>query len=332
MPDVSEVPEATPLLVVEDLVKSFPTRGGGHLTAVDHVSLSVRRGQTYGLVGESGSGKSTLGRCVLRLQPADQGTVLFDGQDVAALSTAKLRRLRSRMQVVFQDPYGSLNRRECVTDIVAAPLRAHGVGTARQRAARVAELLDLVQMPAAMGRRRPRELSGGQAQRVAIARALALRPEFVVLDEAVSALDVSVRAQILNLLSRLQVELGLTYLFISHDLGVVRYMSQEIGVMYRGRIVEAAHRENLFTDPQHPYTRMLLDAVPVADPVRQQARTGRTVWSEDAAVIASPHACRFQPRCPVGRERDRCAAEEPTLARPSEAATLVACHYPGVRA
>ena len=267
-----------PLVSVRDIVKSFRTRDGGQLRAVDGVSLDIRRGATFGLVGESGSGKSTLSRCILRLSSPDEGTISFDGQDMGTLSGRQLRRLRSRIQVVFQDPHGSLNRRKSVAEIIAAPLAAHRAGTRGERAKRVTELLGLVQLPAAMSGRRPSELSGGQAQRVAIARALALNPDFVVLDEAVSALDVSIRAQILNLLRDLQAQLGLTYLFISHDLGVVRYLCEEIGVMQRGRLVEVATRDELFSAPKHPYTQVLLDAVPVVNPRRQ----GALVTPEDA--------------------------------------------------
>lgn len=321
-----------PLLSVENLVKVFPTRDGGQLRAVDGVSIDIRRGTTFGLVGESGSGKSTLSRCILRLTRPDTGTVRFDGQDMSTISSGELRRLRSRVQVVFQDPHGSLNRRKSVADIIAAPLAAHGVGSRKQRANRVGELLDLVQLPAAMNDRRPRELSGGQAQRVAIARALALSPDFVVLDEAVSALDVSIRAQILNLLRELQAQLALTYLFISHDLGVVRYLSQEIGVMYRGRIVEVASREQLFASPQHPYTRLLLDAVPIVDPQQQHARMRLLSKAghrgkQEVADLADGGGCRYLGRCPVAADRSRCATEDPRLER--HAGSLAACHYPG---
>jgi peptide/nickel transport system ATP-binding protein len=239
---------------------------------VDGVSLTIERGQTFGLVGESGSGKSTTARCVLRVIDADGGAIRFDGEDVRALRGEALRRLRRRMQVVFQDPHGSLNRRHSVAEILEAPLAAHGVGDRATRRARAAEVLDLVGLPSAFATRRPAELSGGQAQRVAIGRALVLEPEFVVLDEAVSALDVSIRAQVLNLLRRLQDELGLTYLFISHDLAVVRYMAQSLAVMHRGAVVESGPRERLFAVPQHEYTRDLMAAVQVADPAAERAR------------------------------------------------------------
>jgi oligopeptide/dipeptide ABC transporter ATP-binding protein len=316
------------LLTVTDLVKTFPGRGGT-VRAVDGVSLAIAPGETFGLVGESGSGKSTLARCVLRFHRPDSGSVRFAGHDLATLSEREMRRLRARVQVVFQHPHGSLNRRREVLDIIAAPLVAHGVGTRDERGARVRELLDLVQLPAAIAGRRPRELSGGQAQRVAIARALALRPDFVVLDEAVSALDVSVRAQILNLLTELQRELGLTYLFISHDLAVVRYVAQQVGVMYRGRLVELTSREELFGAPQHPYTRTLLDAVPVADPGRQREKMAVAAAERDAVDVVPAAGCRFRPRCPVGRTDATCESVEPTPSTPAGMATLVACHHPG---
>jgi peptide/nickel transport system ATP-binding protein len=264
-PDPAGAP--APLLEVRGLVKQF-----GGRRVVDDVSFAVARGETLGLVGESGSGKSTSARCVLRMLEADGGEIRFDGEDVRALRREQLRRLRRRMQVVFQDPHGSLNRRQTVAQALAAPLQAHGLGDKATRQARVAELLELVGLASGFAQRRPEQLSGGQAQRVAIARALALEPEFVVLDEAVSALDVSVRAQVLNLLRTLQRELGLTYLFISHDLAIVRYMAHHVAVMRHGQIVEAQPRERLFAHPQHEYTRSLMDAIPVADPETEQRR------------------------------------------------------------
>jgi len=256
----------TPLLKVDNLVKIFRGAGGVENVAVDGVSFGIQRGETFGLVGESGSGKSTLGRCVMRLLAPDEGTVRFDGVDMAGLSGENLRQLRKRIQMVFQDPYTSLNRRQSVGEIIAAPLLAHGIGSKAERNARVAALLDLVQLPARFTARRPGELSGGQAQRVAIARALALNPEFIVLD------DMSVRAQILNLLSELQRDLGLTYLFVSHDLSVIRYVCHTVAVMKQGKIVELASRQQLFENPQNAYTRQLLDAVPVPNPAVQRAR------------------------------------------------------------
>jgi len=253
------------LLEARDLVMQFAgTR------AVDGVSLSVRSGTTFGLVGESGCGKSTLTSLLLGLLRPTSGTVRFRGTDLAGLSGSALRRMRRHTQVVLQDPVGSLNRRKTVGQIVALPLLVHGVGDAGSRRARVAELLDLVGLPASYASRRPAELSGGQCQRVSIARAIALHPDLVVLDEAVSAIDVATQAQILNLLRSLQAELGLTYLFVSHDLAVVRYMAPEIAVMQRGRIVEQAHRDALFAAPREEYTRTLIEAIPRA-PARREA-------------------------------------------------------------
>lgn len=262
----------TPLLEVENLVKVFRGAGGAENRAVNGVSLNIMRGETFGLVGESGSGKSTLGRCILRLMKPDEGTVRFDGEDMADLSAERMRKLRRRIQVVFQDPYTSLNRRQSIEQIISSPLQAHRMGTRAEQANRVRTLLDLVQLPAQFATRRPGDLSGGQAQRVAIARALALNPEFILLDEAVSALDMSVRAQILNLLGELQRELGLTYLFVSHDLSVIRYSCHRVAVMKRGEVVELATRKELFENPKNSYTRQLLDAVPVPIPVVQRAR------------------------------------------------------------
>jgi peptide/nickel transport system ATP-binding protein len=276
---------APPLVVARGLVKRFRLGRGEELTALDDVSLEIRRGETFGLVGESGSGKSTVSRALLALLPLDGGTVTFDGTDVHALGRGDLRALRRRMQMVFQDPFAALNRRQTVAQIVAAPLEAHGIGDRASRAARVAETLDLVGLGAAYRTRRPREMSGGQCQRVAIARALALDPEFVVLDESVSALDVSIQAQILNLLNELQERLGLTYLFISHDLAVVRYMASTVAVMQRGRIVERGTREQLFSAAQDDYTRQLMAAIPAVDPTAERAR--RREARAAAAAVSS---------------------------------------------
>jgi ABC-type glutathione transport system ATPase component len=263
---------AAPLVVADGLVKRFRLGRGEELTALDGVSLEIRRGETFGLVGESGSGKSTVSRALLALLPLDAGTVTFDGADVHSLGRGELRTLRRRMQMVFQDPFAALNRRQSVAQIVAAPLEAHGIGDRASRARRVEEVLELVGLGSAYRERRPREMSGGQCQRVAIARALALDPDFVVLDESVSALDVSIQAQILNLLGELQQRLGLTYLFISHDLAVVRYMASTVAVMQSGAIVERGTREQLFRAAEHPYTRQLMDAIPAVDPTVERAR------------------------------------------------------------
>nr|WP_236262210.1 ATP-binding cassette domain-containing protein [Conexibacter woesei] len=269
---MSEATAAAPLVVADGLVKRFRLGRGEELTALDDVSLEIRRGETFGLVGESGSGKSTVSRALLALLPLDGGSVRFDGVDVHALGRGDLRALRRRMQMVFQDPFAALNRRQSVAQIVAAPLEAHGVGDRASRAQRVAEVLDLVGLGESYRERRPREMSGGQCQRVAIARALALDPDFVVLDESVSALDVSIQAQILNLLNELQQRLGLTYLFISHDLAVVRYMASTVAVMQRGSIVERGTREQLFRAAEHDYTRQLMQAIPAVDPAAERAR------------------------------------------------------------
>jgi oligopeptide/dipeptide ABC transporter ATP-binding protein len=321
------------LVVVEGLSRHFALGGRGNerqvVRAVDDVSLAIRRGETFGLVGESGSGKSTLARLLLRLDRPTGGRVLFDGIDLGALPPSELRRLRWRMQIVFQDPFASLNRRRTVEQTIELPLRVHQSQLgARERAARVRELLDLVGLRPTPAAAYPRELSGGQCQRVSIARALAIRPEFVVLDEAVSAVDVSIQAQILNLLRDLQERLGLTYLFVSHDLSVVRYMSSTIGVMYHGKIVEQGSREQLFTSPRHPCTHALLASIPIPDPAAERARRGGALVREDVSAGGDVAAtgCRFHLRCPLG-SRELCRTVEPGL-DPLETGHRVACHYP----
>ncbi|HYG25907.1 MAG TPA: ATP-binding cassette domain-containing protein [Caulobacteraceae bacterium] len=261
-----------PLLQVEDLKVHFPIKGGilggrttGVVRAVDGISFSINRGETFSIVGESGSGKSTTAMAVLRAQPIDGGRIIFDGQDISQLKPGRLRAVRRRMQTVFQDPYSSLNPRMKVRDIISEPLAVHGIGNARSRRDKVSELMALCGLLPEMGDRYPHEFSGGQRQRISIARALALEPELVVCDEAVSALDVSIRAQILNLLMDLQRRLGLAYLFISHDLTVVRHISDRIGVMHLGKLVEVADAEALFAGPMHPYTRALLAAAPTLE-------------------------------------------------------------------
>jgi oligopeptide/dipeptide ABC transporter ATP-binding protein len=319
------------LVVVEGLRRHF--RLGDHrerqlVRAVDDVSLTIRRGETFGLVGESGSGKSTLARLLLRLDEPTAGRILFDGIDLAALSARELRRLRWRLQIVFQDPFASLNRRRTVEQAISLPLEVHRpeLGSAA-RAARVRELLDLVGLRANHASAYPRELSGGQCQRVSIARALSVEPEFVVLDEAVSAVDVSIQAQILNLLRELQERLGLTYLFVSHDLSVVRYMSNTIAVMYHGKIVEQGSREQLFATPRHPCTHALLASIPSPDPVAERERTpAHVIVKEEVSSGGEVEGCRFHPRCPLGT-RETCRAVEPPL-EPLEPGHEVACHYP----
>ncbi len=260
------------LLSVRDVTKRFRLGSGRVVTAVDGVSFDVRRGETFGLVGESGSGKSTVSKAVLALNPIDGGAVEFDGVDPHRVGGGELRQLRRRMQMVFQDPFSALNRRQTVSQLIEAPLKAHGIGTKASRSEKVREMLRLVGLGDEFAERFPREMSGGQCQRVSIARSLALEPDFMVLDESVSALDVSIQAQVLNLLRALQRELGLTYLFISHDLAVIRYMSSTVAVMQQGRIVEMGPRDDLFADPQHEYTRSLMAAIPVADPVQERER------------------------------------------------------------
>jgi peptide/nickel transport system ATP-binding protein len=317
------------LVVVEGLSRHFPLgsrRSGQLVRAVDDVSFTIRRGETFGLVGESGSGKSTLARLLLRLDRPTSGHILFDGVDVASLSPRELRRLRWRMQIVFQDPFASLNRRRTVEQTIELPLRVHQPELdAAARRARVRELLDLVGLRPIHAAAYPRELSGGQCQRVSIARALSIGPEFVVLDEAVSAVDVSIQAQILNLLRDLQERLGLTYLFVSHDLSVVRYMSNTIGVMYHGKIVELGSRERLFTSPRHPCTHALLASIPSPDATFERERV-HVIVREEVASRGDVEGCRFHPRCPLGM-RDLCRTVEPGL-DPLTPEHRAACHYP----
>ena len=315
------------LMSVEALTRHFHTgtRGNAQVVhAVDDVSFSLTRGETLGLVGESGSGKSTLARLLLRLDTPTAGRVLFEGADIFAASPQELRRLRREMQIVFQDPYGSLNQRKTVEQIVAFPLRVHERSLSGDaRSARVRELIELVGLRPTHTRSYPRQLSGGQCQRVSIARALALDPKLVVLDEAVSAVDVSIQAQILNLLRELQSRLGLTYLFVSHDLAVVRYMASSIAVMYLGRIVEIGSRAQLFDEPRHPYTHALLASIPAAP----GADVAPPLVLRDApSPGALPTGCRFHPRCPLGA-RELCCTVDPPLQELSPG-HRVACHFP----
>jgi peptide/nickel transport system ATP-binding protein len=320
-------PEAAPLLEVSDLAVHFPIRRGllgrrvGSVRAVDGVSFSVAHGETLGLVGESGCGKSTTGLALMRLVTPTAGSVRLRGQDVAALSPRELKAHRQRMQIVFQDPYSSLNPRQRVSDIIRAPLDIHHVGSARQRRMQVAELMGRVGLRPDQADGFPHQFSGGQRQRIGIARALAVRPELIICDEPVSALDVSVQAQILNLLVELQREFGLSYLFISHDLGVVRHISDRIAVMYLGRIVEIASRDLLFAQPGHPYTELLLASAPPAHP-RDRRRYSATAEDVPSATRIPP-GCPFNPRCPLATER--CRAERPALTSRADG-RLVACH------
>ncbi|MCC7409611.1 MAG: ABC transporter ATP-binding protein [Phycisphaeraceae bacterium] len=294
-----------PLLEVRGLKTWFPVRRGlmqktvGHVRAVDGVDLVVRRGQTVGLVGESGCGKSTVGRSILRLVPATEGSVLFDGMDVFALGRRELRRLRRRMQIIFQDPVGSLNPRQTIGRIIGEPIAAHGLAKGPALRQRVEELLRKVGLAPAYINRYPHEFSGGQRQRIGIARALALEPEFIVCDEPVSALDVSIQSQILNLLGDLQAELGLSYLFIAHNLAVVEHFCDRIAVMYLGKIVEEAERRTLYRRPRHPYTQALLSAAPTPDPTRASSRI--ILPGEVPSPVSPPAGCAFHPRCPLTR-------------------------------
>ena len=304
----------TPLISIEDLKVHFKVAGTGlfghsMIQAVDGVSFSIARGRTLGLVGESGCGKSTTGYAILKLVEPTAGRILIEGTDIAPLDNAAMRPFRRRLQIIFQDATASLDPRMAVGDLIAEPLDIHGLAAGAARSRRVRQLLDLVGLPALIAERYPHELSGGQGQRVAICRALAVEPELIVCDEPVSALDVSIQAQIVNLLKDLQAELGLTYLFISHDLSVVRHVCDEIAVMYLGRIVEFAGRDDMFANPTHPYTRALLSAVPVPDPDLERERV-RTILQGDLPSPADPPSgCRFRTRCPIAIEP--CAATDP---------------------
>jgi oligopeptide/dipeptide ABC transporter ATP-binding protein len=318
-----------PLVEAKNVKKYFPIRRGllqrvvGHVRAVDDVSFTINPGETFGLVGESGCGKTTLGRVMLRLQEATAGTVSFEGKNLLSLKGRELREMRREMQIIFQDPFGSLNPRFTVGDIIGEPLRVHGVATGQKQADKVAELLRTVGLDPSWRNRWPHEFSGGQRQRVGIARALALNPKFIVCDEAVSALDVSVQSQVINLLSDLQDQLGLTYLFIAHGLNVVRHISDRIGVMYVGKLVEVAETDELFRHPGHPYTAALLSAAPMPNPHRKRERIVLT--GEVPSPANPPSGCRFHTRCPYVQQR--CKDEEPILQQVA-AGHYVACHFP----
>src|SRR5690242_14359420 len=307
---VAEI-DARPLLEVRGLRMHFPVTEGivinhkvGDVKAVDGIDFSVRRGETLGLVGESGCGKTTTGRCILRLERPTAGEILYDGVDIAKAQRKELLTLRRRIQVIFQDPYSSLNPRMKVGQIIAEPIMVHGIERdAARRDVRVRELLSVCGLDPKFADRYPHEMSGGQRQRVGIARALALEPEFIVCDEAVSALDVSIQAQVINLLEDLRERFGLTYLFIAHDLSVVRHLCQRVAVMYLGRIVELADCDELFDNPLHPYTRALLAAVPVPDPVIEAGRSFQPVRGEVPSPINPPGGCVFHPRCPIAVEK-----------------------------
>ena len=317
-----------PLLEVRDLTRHFAVRKGlfgrttGHVRAVDGVSFTIHRGETLGLVGESGCGKSTTGKTLLKLLEPDGGSILFDGSDITGFDRKRMAPVRRDLQVIFQDPYSSINPRATAGGYVGEPLRIHGLARGREALARVAELFEHVGLRPEHMRRYPHEFSGGQRQRLAVARALSLNPRLIVADEAVSALDVSIQASVINLLKDLQQEFGLAYLFIAHDIGVVEHISHRVAVMYLGKLVELADRKTLFTSPQHPYTQALLSAVPIPNP---RLRRGQRLLLEGdvPSPINPPSGCRFHTRCPFAE--DRCRVEEPKL-RELSPGQLAACH------
>ena len=323
------------LVRVENMVKHFPVRAGGlfrrsvgQVHAVDDVSLSIPRGQTLGLVGETGSGKSTLARCVAGLIPVTSGRVTFDGRDITNLSRGAMRPIRREVQMIFQDPYSSLNPRRRVGSIIGDPFAIHKTSTGGERKRQVQDLMERVGLNPEHYNRFPAEFSGGQRQRIGVARALALRPKLIICDEPVSALDVSIQAQVLNLLADLQRDYGLTYLFIAHDLEVVRHVSDSVAVMYLGRIGESGPRDPVYRSPRHPYTVALLSAAPAADPDTAAARQRIILTGDVPSPIDPPSGCRFHPRCP--KAEALCSQQEPQLeAKAGDMAThLTACHFP----
>ena len=324
---------AAPLVEVRDLVKYFPIKGGvlqrtvGQVQAVDGVSFDIRRGETLGLVGESGCGKTTVGRLLLRLLEPTAGSIKFDGVELTTLRGGALKPYRRRMQIIFQDPYASLDPRTPIGDSIGEGLRIHGLGTKAERRAKVARIMDMVGLQAYHARRYPHEFSGGQRQRIGIARALVLEPDLVVCDEPVSALDVSIQAQVLNLLKNLQRELGLTYLFVAHNMGVVEHISDRVAVMYLGRVAELAERRELFRQQEHPYTEALMSAIPIPDP---ELRRQRIILKGDVpSPVNPPSGCRFHPRCQLRQSMDApaiCAEAVPPLIDLG-GGHLCACHF-----
>jgi oligopeptide transport system ATP-binding protein len=324
------MPDTKPLLDARQLIKYYPIRGGvfmkeiAAVKAVDNISLSIRKGETLGLVGESGCGKSTFGRAIMRLEEPTSGEVWFDGENILTYDAQQIRALRKKMQIIFQDPFSSLNPRKPVASIVGEPLLIHGMTNRREREAKVLELLEVVGLSKEHMRRYPHMFSGGQRQRIGVARALALNPDLVVCDEAVSALDVSIQAQVINLLKDLQNEFGLTYLFISHDLHVVEYISDRVAVMYLGKIVEVADSHAVYRTPLHPYTQALLSASPMLDSQKKHKRILLT--GDVPSPINPPRGCRFHTRCLYAQ--DICAAREPEL-REVRDGHQAACHFAG---
>jgi len=317
---------AAPLVRVENLVKHFGAGLGTSVKAVDGVSFDIREGETLGLVGESGCGKSTLGRLITQLIPATSGSVSFDDVELTKLRGEKLRQQRRQLQMIFQDPFGSLDPRMTVGDIIAEPLDNYGIVRGRARTTRIQELLRVVGLNPYFNNRYPHEFSGGQRQRIGIARALALNPKLIVCDEPISALDVSIQAQVINLLEDLQREFELTYLFIAHDLSVVRHISDRVMVMYLGKIVEIADGADIYESPKHPYTKALLSAIPVPDPKIQQNRRLVELSGEIPSPINPPSGCRFHTRCPIARVPGICVDSEPPL-EVKEPDHVAACHF-----
>ncbi len=329
-PETTLPPTGESLVSVSDLKKYFPILGGllrrhiGDVKAVDGVSFDIKRGETLGLVGESGSGKSTIGRVMLQIDNATEGSIVFEGVELTETKGEALRKIRPKMQMVFQDPHASLNPRMTVASIIGEPLREHRAGTAKDRTQRIDELLTLVGLEPKHGNRYPHEFSGGQRQRIGIARAIALSPDFIVCDEPIAALDVSIQSQIVNLLENLQNTLGLTYLFISHDLSMVRHIADRVAVLYLGRIMELADVDELYMTPRHPYTQALLSAVPVPDPVVEADRKRVILEGDIPSPANPPPGCPFNTRCPIAQER--CSAEVPEW-RQLKSGHWAACHF-----
>lgn len=322
----------TPLLKVEHLHKEFPT-GSGFMggkfskkvvSAVNDLSFEIRAGETFGLVGESGCGKSTTGRAIMHLDPPTSGKVYFEGRDISKMNKKELKAMRREMQFIFQDPYASLNPRMTIGEIISEPMVIHGIGTPEERIERVRELLDVVGLNPEHINRYPHEFSGGQRQRVGIARSFILRPKLIICDEPVSALDVSIQAQVLNLLKDLQKQYGTAYLFIAHDLSVVQHISDRVAVMYLGKMVELSDWKSLYAEPNHPYTQALLSAVPIPDPDVQQSRKRIILAGDPPSPIDPPSGCRFHTRCPIAQAK--CSEEAPEFREIGEG-HFCACHY-----